>query len=389
METREGWAWLPDLLLDTIIKNLILPADYIRFGAVCKHWHSIAVGIVQNNTCPMLMIPTKDSSKERRSLYNVIQSKNYDIELPIPFNRRCCGCSHGWLAFAMDDLVITLFNPFLGKQIDLPRLLNLEPEYDPQYYVRKVVLSADPFTNPDDYEVVAIYGGMERLALLRVGQKTWIRIPVQKSVRQKFVASDVIYYQGLIYAVNFHNKCMCGRIIKVDTTARTIATVARWKVNSPDEVNYVQAKSYLVESSTGELLIINRLLPYKDKISKGERIGFTSKLKIHKIGRNGEKSMLNVLGNDALFLGDNQSTSILASKFSGCRPNSIYFTDDYIDFCYPNGPRDMGILNLKDGTFECHYLPNPSHRAMPPPIWIAPTPAMFRLRHSSMSTVSR
>ena len=84
------------------------------------------------------------------------------------------------------------------------------------------------------------------------------------------------------------------------------------------------------------------------------------------------------LGDEALFVGDNQSMSILASNFPGCQPNSIYFTDDSIDVFAikntyrPKGPFDMGIYCLENGTFQKHYTPKYKHRYLAPPLWVVP-----------------
>ncbi|KAL3524304.1 hypothetical protein ACH5RR_017138 [Cinchona calisaya] len=379
METEEDWEWLPDLLLNSIIEKLMLPGDYVRFGAVCKHWRNVAVAH-KYRVGPMLMTPTKNS---RRSLYDVIRGNKIISGtklLPMPLiKRRCCGSSYGWLAFAMDNLVIRLFNPFLGKQIDLPRLLNhLEDGCDPQYYVRKVVLSADPFKNPDDFEAVAIYGCEQKLAFIRIGQKNWTSLPVSVIIKSKFFACDVIFYDGFMYAVNRENEFERGRIIKVDTEVGSLEIVAGWNwkaENKFDGEKLVQNRAYLVESPRGDLLVINRIMSYPSK--ENCTIGRTSKFKLHKIVRGKESwSMLveveqvSELGDDALFLGDNQSVSILASEFMpGYQPNSIYFTDD---FFYPHEPRDMGIFNLKDQSFKRRYKLNPLHKASPPPIWITP-----------------
>ncbi|CAL2261489.1 unnamed protein product [Prunus armeniaca] len=34
------WAWLPGDILDLILEKLISTSDFIRLGAVCKHWQS-------------------------------------------------------------------------------------------------------------------------------------------------------------------------------------------------------------------------------------------------------------------------------------------------------------------------------------------------------------
>lgn len=83
---------------------------------------------------------------------------------------------------------------------------------------------------------------------------------------------------------------------------------------------------------------------------------------------------LHSLGENALFLGDNASISIKASKFSGLRPNCIYYTDD----CWPSyiffkrgGGKDMGIFNLKDGSRTPCYE-GESLSPVCPPLWVRP-----------------
>lgn len=89
-------------------------------------------------------------------------------------------------------------------------------------------------------------------------------------------------------------------------------------------------------------------------------------------GSIGHKVELKSIGDEALFLGDNDSISVLASKFPGCQSISIYYTDDYISG-YPtfdgDQAQDMGTFNLEDGTITQTFpLRTNSQRA----IWIVP-----------------
>ncbi|VVA38443.1 PREDICTED: F-box [Prunus dulcis] len=111
--------------------------------------------------------------------------------------------------------------------------------------------------------------------------------------------------------------------------------------------------AYLVESTKGDLLHILRFYALSDG----------------SIGHNVE---VKSIGDEALFVGDNHSISILASNFPRCQPNSIYYADDYISN-YPSLEGDeayaMGIFNLGDGTITQHYsLHSNSQRA----IWVVP-----------------
>lgn len=81
------------------------------------------------------------------------------------------------------------------------------------------------------------------------------------------------------------------------------------------------------------------------------------------------------IGDDALFLRDNNFISFSTSHFMGCESNSIYYTNDYIVTkpYYPNKLIDMGIFILEDINIRLHYKPNPHHKHMPPSIWIYTT----------------
>ncbi|PRQ38729.1 hypothetical protein RchiOBHm_Chr4g0417201 [Rosa chinensis] len=78
---------------------------------------------------------------------------------------------------------------------------------------------------------------------------------------------------------------------------------------------------YLVESTKGELLHVQRLYRHK-------------KFKVYKVvldGKDGGSMVqhveVNGIGEDAIFIDEHQhSFSVLASKIPGCQPNSIYFT---------------------------------------------------------------
>ena len=139
---------------------------------------------------------------------------------------------------------------------------------------------------------------------------------------------------------------------------------------------------YIVESMKGDLLVVRRIL---ERENEEEGKDATKSFKVHKLLLNDQtkgslEELVEVksLGDKILFVGDNQSMSILASNFPGCQPNSIYFTDDFIDVgrrknpYLPTGPFDMGIYCLENGTFQKHYTPEYIHRYLAPPLWVVP-----------------
>ncbi|KAK7329915.1 hypothetical protein VNO77_24097 [Canavalia gladiata] len=80
------------------------------------------------------------------------------------------------------------------------------------------------------------------------------------------------------------------------------------------------------------------------------------------------------LRDQVLFLGANESISISVQPFSGCEPNSIYFTDrwDEMSLNCLDGGHDWGTFNVQDKSIKllCPY----AYKIAPPPIWVIPTP---------------
>ncbi|CAL1404900.1 unnamed protein product [Linum trigynum] len=124
------WAWLPCNVLDSVLSHLISLQDYLRFTSVCQPWNSTAQAQIRRriatsqNQPPLLLVPTQNRSCRRRILYSVTANKlliNHTLQ--IPYHRRCCGSSHGWLAFLGKDYFVTLYNPFTKARIFLPQIL--------------------------------------------------------------------------------------------------------------------------------------------------------------------------------------------------------------------------------------------------------------------------
>ncbi|KAE9453332.1 hypothetical protein C3L33_14766, partial [Rhododendron williamsianum] len=323
---------------------------------------------------------------DRRRLYSVTENKILSsLELRVPYRRRCCGSSHGWLATVNEeDSGITLLNPFSGRALSLPKVgcepyninpamrHNLKYEYD----VKKVILSCgDP--SSDEFVVVAIYSMCNALAYIKPGRsKHWIKIKGGNY-------SDAIYHQGIFYVMDKYSGVLYldvrdysepkGRLVVNHTTRRH------------------PFKAYIVVLSTGkDLLLVERFLKKKGRPARW----VTSSFKIFKLGfvcgsgssiSGGSQQFakewveINSLGDDTLFLGDNYSLSVTASSFPGCQANCVYYTDDvYTDTSapwYPYGPRDMGIYSFVDGSLAPHYEFKKKQMKvpMPPPIWIVPT----------------
>lgn len=291
------------------------------------------------------------------------------MELSVPYKRRCSGSSYGWIATVDWTLAIKLVNPFTGgiinlPPVDIPVVNKFTDEHE--LHVKKVILSDDPCVNPDNFMVLALFGASSSIAIIRPGEKTW----TYTSNSETTAKDDAIFHKGKFYAVDFR----LG-IISVELTNMKAFDE---KIIIPPEEEGDNAFKYIVESSEGELLIVQRFIttygPYH----------WTTNFKVLKLRQyaNAAARLVEVrnIGDDALFLGDNCSMSVAASPFPGCRPNSIYFTDDTIHYTL-EGSIDMGIFSLERGCFQPFDDMDPSHSDMPPPFFILPTLVENRVTH--------
>ncbi|KAK8710542.1 hypothetical protein V6N13_145861 [Hibiscus sabdariffa] len=377
------WTNLSKNVVVLIAEKLVPPlSQFVWFGLVCKVWRTTIVDdhllhrqILKgcHRQVPLLMIPTKDKSREKRGLYNVIDKKIYHSELSVPYSRRCCGSSYGWIATLDRTSAVKLINPFTNGVIDLPSIntsvVNFTTEEDEyEFYVKKVILSDDPYVNPGNFMVLALFGGLSSIATIRPGQKTWT---YTRTDLKTIAKDDAIFFKGKAHVVDWR-----FGIISVDVANTDSNSFEEKMVIPPKHYEEVGiALKYIVESSGGEILIVERFYSNSDA-GYGSQHHWTVNFKVFKVEQhaNDEARLVEVnnIGDDALFLGDNSSISVAASRFLGCRSNCIYFTDDIILFVHPYlacGPIDMGIFSLETGCFERYYDHDPSHLDMPPPFF--------------------
>ena len=380
---ESDWAYLPAPALRLILDKLVELVDHVWFGAVCKNWCSIAKLNHQHHgfgskVLPMLMIPTKRKSRKERSLYSISAKSVYPFRLPLLYSRRCCGSSYGWIATVDPHNVITLLNPFKNVAPIILPPINKGSTRDATFYERnihKVILSANPTTCPNDYVVATVHNQCCYLAFIKAGQKFWTYVDDDFKC-----FSDITFYKGSVYAVGRWEGIVSFELrYSNDPTGKKTITP---NILSPDDVGgSYSERAYLVKSVEGELWMVRRFLGYPEddeRYSSG-----TESFKVYKLELDAEsgkllhKLELQSLGDNVLFVGDNDSTSVSASYFSIClQKDSIYYTDDFYDEPtkpYSFGPFDLGIYNVNDRSFGQHYPYNPSFKRMPPPLWVLPS----------------
>ncbi|XP_058784058.1 F-box protein SKIP23-like [Vicia villosa] len=375
------WSNLEALPLSLIFDKLVERIDHICFSFVCKNWYSIAKFNYQNrqihnNVLPMLMVPTENCRMER-SLYGISLKKIYKFRLPVPYEKRLCGSSYGWLAkvdYSSKVTIITLLNPFKDAvSITLPPIYFLDWDRnrsaDGEFDVHKVVLSTNPTFKPHDYVVVAIYSVRMCLAFLKAGQNTWTYVD---DIHCSF--SDVIFYKDLVYAVGRRNNIVSFDLSKLEDEKITLKVVSL-------KGNDYADRAYLVKSLEENLWLVRKFIDFPDGEDNLDPSTGTKKFEVYNLKldlQTGELiQMLKIdsLGDNVLFVGDSDSVAVSASYFSNyLQKDSIYYTADfYLDVPpYPNGAFDMKIYNVKEKTFRQHCPYYHWFKGMPPAVWIIP-----------------
>ncbi|KAK8510146.1 hypothetical protein V6N13_103744 [Hibiscus sabdariffa] len=321
------WAGLPRNLVASILQRSVSVSDYLRFGAVCRAWHSITMedmDYLLPPPSPMLLVPSR--GKQAWNLYSITYHKLLPLQFSMPRTTRFVGSSNGWLATMDDDFVVRLLDPlylFLGEPICRnPNACITLPSLETSVYFRdgvrsnnrkihKAVLSANPTTSPDKYMVIAIIGYHDaELAFNRPSiDNEWCMFH-----RSYFSIEDVICFRDCIYAVDSTGDVFCRKVIDLEP----ITSYKFRHAGGP-----FPSKKYLIESTAGELMMVEW------KGEWGPEGGYPHKFdfKVWRMENEGRKWMeMESLGDSAIFINQTISLSVVASDFPGCRPNCIYYT---------------------------------------------------------------
>ncbi|KAJ3706188.1 hypothetical protein LUZ61_009893 [Rhynchospora tenuis] len=124
---------------------------------------------------------------------------------------------------------------------------------------------------------------------------------------------------------------------------------------------------YLAECS-GKLLAVRRLAEHNPDNSMSTRY-----FELFEYEESEEAwSMIRGLGENSLFVGQNGSISVSAMDIPGCKPNCVYFTDDFYrgQSEWEFGFRaDNGVFWCEDGTVERFSISHPMARWLVPAMW--------------------
>ncbi|MBA0684958.1 hypothetical protein Goari_026506, partial [Gossypium aridum] len=207
---------------------------------------------------------------------------------------------------------------------------------------RWVVLSANPTSSPDDYMVMAIFSVDHHIVYIRPNRdKEWTYVHHNWGVLH-----DLIYYRDRFCAIDYKD-------------------LENFKIK------------YLVDSLAGELLLVEKIKIWHWHENMGYNNTEGAKVWNLKLDSEGwEWREMKNIGDCALFVGDNNSLSVVASDFCGCQSNCIYFIDDYENFLFPSmvlensyalkNTKDVGVYNMETRSFTPYDIAKDD-------VWLADT----------------
>ncbi|KAJ1376189.1 hypothetical protein SESBI_40489 [Sesbania bispinosa] len=314
----------------------------------------------------------------------------------------CVGSSRDWLILLNSNGFPLLQNPSSAISIPLPPFPdtyvcqgNVTYSYYVKYLRKSFVFKAVLMYSPSPYYIVAMmYGYPCKLAYCK--PSTWAELP-----NANRYYCDIVFENNILYALaedgtlegwNFHQRRNPKKILDITPTA---------DINEEEERDFPIGKFskqlYLVISK-GEFLSVKRFIgdfvneegevvyegwsddhdgsicPYRTKHFFVYKLDFLRNKWVKK----------RFLEDQALFLGANESRSVTAQTFSGCKENSIYFTDDRweemsLDYSY--GGHDWGVFSLQDKRVK--LLAPYTNKMDPPPIWVVPSSNLQAIEYRS------
>jgi hypothetical protein len=330
-----SWSDLPEEMLEIILRQ---PTDVVtlyNYRNVCRSWRSVVDKALASS--PPLLTVFDKNSRECIRLFNIFSGDSSVCKIPklkttrdghplLP--RRLINSCHGWLpvdfiTISSDNhahhmLHICLYNPLSRARIWLPTLI-LE-HFDSRNL--KFILSISNHTNPSSIALAILEGLhqclVKKLIFWKPGDEEWTLLHTPSDFKTCFDSViDIICYKcGGFCAIDWYGNLTQFELSPVPC-AKQIPTGKMYNRNNKVDRH---EHSYLVESLSGELLLVNRCF-----FPQNEYMVY--KLVWEKM----EWDEITSLGDEAIFLARNQSVCIRAAESTVYRRNCIYFTPEEVE----------------------------------------------------------
>uniref|UniRef100_A0A0E0C157 KIB1-4 beta-propeller domain-containing protein n=1 Tax=Oryza meridionalis TaxID=40149 RepID=A0A0E0C157_9ORYZ len=334
--------------------SLVDCAKYIVLSELGDLLQARRLGICSSNPGPCLVFSSCDRDPSVATLHSLAMGKDYYVTMPDPpFRARyIVGSSHDWFITAYERSNLLLVNPATQAQITMPPLetianvrIRCNGEGVPDGYdLFTMDMSSRDFdteTEPDD---LSWEEG-------RVGDTHWTWIDVDELY---CCYHDVLYKDDdrLFYAIRD-----TGDVHAIDTNGPS----PMLRVVLDTKNSLVNNTKYIVLSESGDLLQVRR---YYKHVNNDRR---TRELIVYKVDLVEQKlAELKDFDGRALFIGFNSSFFLRAEYFPMLTPNSVYCTDDSMEYIYC-----VGAFHLDDSSFTDQLIG--SRLNWPPPIWFRPS----------------
>ncbi|CAI0462592.1 unnamed protein product [Linum tenue] len=392
----KDWSELGEDLLCMIGQRLMTIEDVIRSRAVCNPWSRAQLAEQQRRIPPFtqwLMLPYCTSnnmnmamamcstvidspaaaipmlgckgSKNCRCFYDVALHRFHHIEFPPGLQDKSYrGSTMGWLCIVDKTPGISLLNPLTKTEIPLPPATSFPG-----------VLAYRPENAELEYHVQSADGYIELISKNFFEKKYLKRVVMSVEPTSEECIVMAIRWDGYDDRLTF---------------CKPTEIEAGWKLVPHEEENGIPPAT-VTGDDDDQLMMVSRFTEMMDidhQLDNGEaatKTYCTDKFKVFKMKKDASGwDEVNCFGEFALFLGFNSCSTFVPTKVHPrLIPNSIYFTDDFINSHRQrkHGGHDMGVYHLATHKIKPLYsttsLHNNPSMISPLPLWFSPS-TVFR-----------
>ncbi|KAJ4812362.1 F-box family protein [Rhynchospora pubera] len=392
---NRDWSNMPDDVIRLLVKKLRFYPYHRKAAGACRDWYRITKevhGSFKQNSI-FLLLPYNNMTKTC-AFYEIDGSKTYEFNLPKFHDKLVHGSSNGWVCVDDGNLNLSIINPLTGKEIELPYpsyaateievlIRNQPADFFRDPYIRLSILTkfavlGNPFSTTG-FGFAAIMSSFNELFVCRLGDKDWTPIKVRDPDPSYYgtcrFLQDLLYFKGKLFAINSGQEVVIVDFDGSNCMARYVRGPNYQlgdRDGSPSRIlsstGLDDLRYYLVESS-GKLLAIRRLGEHISDLEGAKTLCF----ELFEFDECNETwNMIHGLGEQCVFLGQNASVSVSAVDIPGCRPNCIYFTEDFNNGyceCESQFQNDNGVFCLEDGTVEMFNISHSLSHWLSPSLW--------------------
>ncbi|KAJ4747268.1 F-box SKIP23-like protein (DUF295) [Rhynchospora pubera] len=389
---NRNWSNMPDDIIHLIVEKLRFYPYHRKAAAVCQDWYRITKEVHGsfNQNSILLLLPYNNMS-EKCAFYEIYGSKTYELNLPNFHDKLVHGSSNGWVCVGDEDLNLSIINPLTRKEIKLPypsyaiEVLqgNRPADFFRDPYIRLSILTkfavlGNPFSTTG-FGFAAIMSTYKELFVCRLGDTDWTPIKVRDPDPFCYDTCrslhDLLYFKEKLVAINSGQEVTIVDFDGSNCMARYVRGPNYQlgdQYGSPSRMSsstgLANLRYYLVENY-GKLLAIRRLGEYLSDLEGTKTVCF----ELFQFDECNETwNMIHGLGEQCVFLGQNASVSVSAVDIPGCRPNCIYFTEDFNKGyceCESQFRNDNGVFCFDDGTVEMFNISHSLSHWLSPSLW--------------------